>query len=106
MSELEPGQIVMYLDRYGFVTKYYGNVYYYTDTAKVYFFDTDKEMLLDRSVLKPIHGKGLEDFNYVLLKFCDCGEKHVDKPSTHSHWCRMEKLKRGKVNESTKSNSK
>ena len=103
----KPGDIVEYGDRHGAVSQaWVKTTWIQGPLYQVYFFDSDREVLLDESVLKLAEDKQWYDFQQYFLDKCTCGEKHTEPPYKHSSWCKIEKMRREVTSDKVKSRFK
>lgn len=101
------GDLVQYGDRYGLIAESFGHTTWLQGPVyRVYFFDVDRDVILDESTMKLAKDKTWRDFESYLLVKCNCGERHVSRPGQHSSWCTVEKMKRGIIRDKDKSSSK
>ena len=104
---LREGDVVRYHNRHGIVIEAFERISGLAGPmVKVYFFDANKDVILDMSVLNA-YGERLEGgIDEVEHMLCDCGEKHTEKPHEHSYWCKLTKLRKGNYSAILESSSK
>jgi hypothetical protein len=103
----QAGDIVEYGERFGVIIRaWVKTTWIQGPLYQVYFFDEDKDVLLDGCVLKLSEDKTWYDFHYYFIEKCTCGEKHVAEPKAHSSWCKIETMRKEIISDKDKSSSK
>lgn len=102
---MEKGDLVKHRDQYGIIIDWYDQISSMPEMGKVYFFEEDCHKILDEHVLEKAEDSDFTHLEYYLLKFCNCGEKHCEKPTSHSDWCKVEEIRRSKLSDKIKSSS-